>query len=64
MSWYLDGDTIEALLEQFGFDDILEMNDLTEYEVLNLLYRNGYLQEPRNFLKENDYGTSLGPDYV
>lgn len=52
---WLDGDTIEALLEQFGFDEILEMNDLTEYEVLGLLYRNGYLLQPRNFLEENEY---------
>lgn len=46
-------DVFEFLLEQFSLDEILEMNDLTEVEVLELLFKEGLITQPeRSFQKE------------
>lgn len=36
-------DRIQELLEIFELSEILEMNDVTDYEALEILIRHGYL---------------------
>lgn len=43
-------DLLEFLLEQFTFEELLEMNDLTETEVLLTLYEGGLLGQPATIL--------------
>lgn len=42
----------EILLANFTLEEILELNDISEEEVVNLLYDNGWLNEPENVLRE------------
>lgn len=44
-------DLAEFLLSQFSLDEILEMNDLTDEEVLLHLLQNGLIGEPEHVLK-------------
>lgn len=37
-------DRIEEALEIFGLSEILEMHDISEYEVLDILIRHGYIE--------------------
>jgi hypothetical protein len=46
------------LLAIFTFDEILEMNDLTEQEVLAVLIANGELTQPERFFFDDYSGTS------
>ena len=39
-------DVLEFLLEQFTLEEILEMNDLTQIEILNILFDEGLLFQP------------------
>jgi hypothetical protein len=47
-------DLLEFLLEQFTLEEILEINDLTEREVLLILFREGLLVEPERVFKPGD----------
>lgn len=39
-------DLIDELLLDVGFNEVLEMNDLSEADVLRILIRGGHLGEP------------------
>lgn len=45
----------EILLSNFSLDELLEMNDISEEEVINLLYDNGWLAEPENLIREFEF---------
>ena len=47
-------DILEFLLEQFTLEELLEMNDITELEVLEILYHEGFLTEPERVFPERD----------
>jgi hypothetical protein len=42
----------EVLLQSFDLSEILEMNDLTEEEVLSLLIDNGLISEPSRIVDD------------
>lgn len=42
----------EILLANFSLDEILELNDLTEEDVIALLFENGLVKEPENLIRE------------
>lgn len=45
---------VEILLADFSFSDLLEMNDLTEEDVLDFLLEHGMLSEPQRLFQEYD----------
>ncbi len=49
----------EELLDSFNLDELLEMNDLSEVEVICLLLEWGYLGEPQRLIqlyeRQEDY---------
>lgn len=42
----------EALLSDFDFLEILELNDLSDQEVLEILIRGGYISQPENYISQ------------
>lgn len=42
----------EALLSDFEFSDILELNDLSDQEVLEILIRGGYISQPETYINQ------------
>ncbi len=44
-------DLIDFLLSQFDLSDLLEMNDLSEYDVLLLLFEGGLIAEPEHIIE-------------
>lgn len=46
----------EILLTNFTLEELLELNDLTEEDVIVLLFENGLINEPENLIRdfEND----------
>lgn len=47
-------DLLEFLLEQFTLEELLEMNDLTEIEVLKVLFTEGLLVQPERVLQQEE----------
>lgn len=45
-------DLADFLLSQFTLDELLEMNDLTELEVLQRLIEDGMIGEPEHVIEE------------
>ncbi len=43
---------IDVLLSQFSFSELLELNDLTEEEVLRYLIDGGMIGEPQRLISE------------
>lgn len=55
----LTSDLIEELLGLFTFEDLLELNDLSEEDVLRVLLEGGYIGEPERILQAyEDYETA------
>lgn len=46
-------DIFEFLLEQFTLEEILELNDITEAEVLEMLFEKGLLTEPERVFDDS-----------
>lgn len=44
---------VDAALEEFGFDEILAENDITEHEVLEYLFEQGYIGLPE-FIEDEE----------
>ena len=44
----------EILLANFSLEEILELNDISEEEVIEILYENGWLTEPENIIRAFD----------
>lgn len=42
----------EILLANFSLEELLELNDISEEEVIELLYAQGWLNEPENLIRE------------
>lgn len=42
-------DRVEFIFENYTLSEILEMNDLTEQEVIFLLYMEGHINEPQSY---------------
>lgn len=42
----------EILLANFTLEELLELNDITEEEVVELLHKQGWLSEPENLIRE------------
>lgn len=42
----------EILLANFSLEELLELNDITEEEVIELLYENGMLHEPEQLIRD------------
>lgn len=42
----------EILLSNFSLEELLELNDISEEEVIELLYDQGWLSEPENLIRE------------
>lgn len=42
----------EVLLQSFDLLEIMEMNDLTEEEVLDILIEGGYIDQPERIVRE------------
>lgn len=49
-------DLLEFLLEQFTFEELLEMNDLSETDVLLALFEGGLLGQPARILFPDENG--------
>lgn len=55
----LTWDLADELLSMFTLDEILEMNDITETEVLKILLEGGCIGEPERVLQAyEDYETA------
>jgi len=42
-------DRVELIFENYNLEELLEMNDLTEQDVIFLLYMEGHISEPESF---------------
>jgi beta-N-acetylglucosaminidase len=45
---------LEFLLEQFTFEEVLEMNDISESEILKLLFHEGLLHQPERMFEDTN----------
>lgn len=43
-------DRVEAIFNDYDFETLLEMNDLTPEDVFTLLYNAGQIREPETYL--------------
>lgn len=43
-------ETIALILENYTIEEVLEMNELTDEDVLELLYMAGHIKEPAAYL--------------
>lgn len=42
-------DRVDLIFENYTLEDLLEMNDLTEQEVIFLLFMEGHISEPESY---------------
>lgn len=46
IDYYWTVDTIEKVLETYSLEEIMELNDLTDYDVLSILVEEGHVSLP------------------